>query len=287
MLPFRRALLGSLSLSVLITTYVACGGDDAGPSDGPDASDDARDGSSPTPDGSSLLDAPANISDAEPDAEEDLDAGADADATVDAAPTACSTLYADASFCDDFDIGGMKPGWFDFGTRPTVIGAPNVSPPHALRAFTPGTDASVQSRVSRDIPAGTTSWQLEASIRVQTANPSAANTGAPILLQILTPDTQPMFFELEPNQTAYCSGFGVLVGGDIDFAFNQWHRVTMKLVKSGANVRMSCQVDALPSQTAQAAGTLKSPADIRVGVYSFKGQGALEVLYDDVVFRSQ
>jgi hypothetical protein len=190
---------------------------------------------------------------------------------------------SEAAFSEDFDRGALKPGWFMFGELPSISAA------NVLRVITPNTpDANIESRIARDIPSGTTEWTLEASVRIESVGVNTGSPEPPVLLQMTLPSAAGLLvMQVEPGERAFCSGLDKRVGSDMPFSYGEWHRVVMKLTKKGESVAMSCKVDTLPTRTSQAPGTLATSADIRVGLFAFRGQGALDVLYDDVVFRSR
>src|SRR5262245_27102921 len=85
--------------------------------------------------------------------------------------SAVDVVHASAiTTTEDFDRGRLAAGWFMFGELPTLVDSSTVSPPYALRVRTPNSpDASIESRIVRDITAGASEWVLEASIRIASA----------------------------------------------------------------------------------------------------------------------
>lgn len=277
----RRGLLGCLGTVLVSTTWVACVGDDPPLKATSDASVDDSGGGVDSSSGNDS----GNVSDG---AITDTGSGGDASGTT------CDTMFPNATFCDDFDTGALKPGWGQLGNGGNIIMTPNFSAPYALRTNTPDAQVAVQSRVERNrTPAqGATSWTLDARVRVGAAqaNPDGGNPfQSPILMQIQFDQNSSLLFQMRaPSpQFSVCSGVGTTLGQDMIFGHQVWHHVRLRVTKGDAgDIELFCDVDG-NSRSANVAATVGNVVSYRLGVYAFAGQGALDVAYDDVVFNER
>jgi hypothetical protein len=252
-------------------------------------------------DANTTADAP--IVDSSLDSATGMDTGAPTDAGPDSGSTVFCAMNPTAKFCEDFDLGVLRPNWSATGNAVQVAAMMPQSPPNNGRVNTPmlPINGTADSTIFRTVDAtGAMTWRVQARVRFDSyAQPDAGMPfGTPRVLQLNFNAMNLVHLVVQPwsgNASCFATAKGspvMFTNNSVGFAKNFWHAVSIE-VKKSTMYTATCTID----QTTIAAANMvdfAAPANnvsFSVGLFLPNSVGhpigATQFSFDDILFFTQ